>query len=312
MEREFEVLLYYKYTKISNPEVLVEEQKALCRKLELKGRIIIAQEGINGTLEGKSVNTQKYIDLLVQDERFKDIDFKRSTGTGNAFPKLKVKLRNEIVSLHLGNEDINPTEITGKYLSPEELHDWFEKRKEFYIIDMRNDYEQQVGYFENSILPGLKNFRDLPKVLPALSELKDKAVLTVCTGGVRCEKASGFLIKNGFTSVYQLYGGIVSYMEKYPNQNFLGKLYVFDNRIVMGFNTDAPEHRIISKCSKCGESSDNYIDCAYLHCKGHRHFLCCKNCMEFEENLYCSKNCFIKDNPETVLFKNNNHANMFS
>jgi UPF0176 protein len=287
----YEILLYYKYTTIEDPEALRISQEELCKRLNLKGRIIIAKEGINGTVEGLKEHTQTYIDEMVKDPRFSDIHFKRSEGTGTAFPKLSIKVRSEIVSAHLGEDDFSPVEITGKYLSAEELHEWLRSDKEFYLIDMRNDYEFKVGYFENSILAPFSNFRDLPKIIPAIEHLKHKTIVTVCTGGVRCEKASGFLVKHGFTDVYQLYGGIVSYMEKYPNQDFKGKLYVFDNRVVMGFNLEDSAHQVVGKCDKCGASSDNYVDCAYIHCKGHRHFICCESCLEKDGGVYCSDEC---------------------
>lgn len=151
---------------------------------------------------------------------------------------------------------------------------------------MRNAYEFKVGHFENSILPPMENFRDLPKVVEQIKHLKNKTVLTVCTGGVRCEKASGFLVANGFNNVYQLYGGIVSYMEKYPNEDFLGKLYVFDGRITMGFNTEDSKHKIVGKCSICGKSADTYRDCVNLHCPNKRHYVACDDCDE-KSNGYC-------------------------
>src|SRR6185369_5737909 len=116
-----------------------------------------------------------------------------------------------------------PNKLTGKRLKPEELHDWINSDKEFYIVDMRNGYEHLAGYFKGSILPAMDNFRDLPAFLKQIEHLKNKTVLTVCTGGVRCEKASGYLLANGFSDVYQLDGGIVTYMESYPNEDFLGK-----------------------------------------------------------------------------------------
>lgn len=273
-------------------------QKEICTELGLKGRIIIAEEGINGTVEGNVNNTQKYIEYMRSHEVFNDTEFKISDGDGQSFPKLSIKVRNEIVSAHLGDEDVNPKEVTGKYLDPEELHKWFEEGKEFYIVDMRNDYEHKVGYFKNSILPSLRNFRDLPKILNDLDHLKDKTVLTVCTGGVRCEKASGYLVTKGFKDVYQLKGGIVTYMEKYPNQNFLGKLYVFDNRVVMGFNTDSPEHVIVGRCEMCGKPSDHYINCKNDEC--HRHFICCEDCLHGEKSIYHSENCEITDKKKVI------------
>lgn len=287
----YQILLYYKYVNIENPTQLMIDQKKLCEDLDLKSRIIVSKEGINGTLEGLKANTEKYMEVMLSDSRFKDMNFKISEGTGNAFPKISVKIREELVSGHLGEDDVDPSITTGKYLSAEELHDLFKSGEEFYIIDMRNDYEHKVGYFQNSILPALKNFRDLPNVIGSLEHLKDKKIVTVCTGGVRCEKASGYLIKKGFKNVYQLHNGIVTYMEKYPNEDFLGKLYVFDGRVVMGFETDSDKHVIVSKCDKCGKISDNYIDCAYIHCKGHRHIVCCKDCYAIDGKAYCCTDC---------------------
>jgi len=266
----------------------MKEQKKLCEDLGLKGRIIVSSEGINGTIEGLAENAEKYVSVMKKDKRFQDINWKKSNGTGNAFPKLSVKVRNEIVSLHLGEKDLDPNKTTGKYLTAEELHEWFKTEKEFYIVDMRNDYEYLSGRFEKSVLPGLENFRDLKKELPKLEHLKNKTVLTVCTGGVRCEKASGFLLLNGFNDVYQLQNGIVTYMEKYPNEHFKGKLYVFDGRVTMGFNTESPEHEIVGRCEKCDSPSEHYINCSTVGC--HRHFILCENCSRSGKGV-CPKGC---------------------
>jgi UPF0176 protein len=284
------ILLYYKYVHISEPETFAREQRTLCEKLSLKGRIIIAHEGINGTVEGTYEATEEYIATMRADERFADMNFKLSDGTGTAFPRLSIKVRDEIVSLHLGDNDFTPEETTGKYISAEELHSWIhDKTKEFYIVDMRNDYEHKIGFFKNSILPPLKNFRDLPALLPKLEHLKDKTVVTVCTGGVRCEKASGFLVKNGFKDVYQLHNGIVTYMEKYPEEDFHGKLYVFDGRITMGFNSPTTPHTIVGACDKCGSPSENYVNCKLKSCNAH--FICCEACVEKTGGVFCGAVC---------------------
>lgn len=278
----YQILLYYKYVPIESPEETMSQQRTLCERLGLKGRIIVAKEGINGTVEGTIDNTEKYISEMVKDSRFADIHWKKSIGTGDAFPKLRVRVRPEIVSTHLAERDIDPRVTSGKYLEPEELYEWIHgpNTREFYIIDMRNDFEYAVGRFENSIFPGMEYFRDLPKQLESLSHLKNKTVLTVCTGGVRCEKASGFLLTQGFTDVYQLKGGIVSYMEKYPNLDFKGKLYVFDKRLVMGFNTNAVDHEVVGRCAQCNESCERLINCIDDDCA--RHFILCKSCSDPE------------------------------
>lgn len=282
------VLLYYKYIDIENPEEVRDGQRRLCEFLNLKGRIIVAREGINGTLEGLLKNTEKYIKAMRKIKPFKDINFKKSKGTGKAFPKLSIRVRPEIV--RSGMLDLNPNKVSGKYISAGELHQWLEKNREFFIVDMRNDYEYLSGYFEGSIFAGIHNFYDLPDTLPRLSHLKEKVVVTVCTGGVRCEKASGFLLENGFCDVYQLKDGIQSYMEKYPNQHFKGKLYVFDNRLTIGFNTDDSSHQIAGKCMHCQKLSDSYVNCAFDFC--HYHYICCNNCKDQSTNLaFCKKEC---------------------
>jgi UPF0176 protein len=334
MQESFEIILFYKYVAIDKPNEFMYAQKALCEQLGLKGRVIIAREGVNATLEGSPLALDRYCAELVSDPRFTDVHFKRSVGTtdGSAFPRLSVKVRAEIVSGHFADgekisgeveHDIDPTKVTGKRLKPEELRAWIDSGKvpglDFEIIDMRNDYEHAVGHFEGSILPPLKNFRDLPKAIhdPALSRLKaeqvktdhpkgeqskspqsnspqskstkfSKPILTVCTGGVRCEKASGYLIKQGFENVYQLDGGIVSYMEKYPGRDFLGSLYVFDKRHTMHF--DSPEvhaGRVIGKCALCGAKSETYTDCLNDGC--HSHFIACSACSDEQGRAMCSE-----------------------
>lgn len=284
----FEILLYYKYVTLTDPEAVRDEQRALCERLGLKGRIIVAHEGINGTVEGTRESTSEYIDAMEQTSYFKDISYKRSPGTGNAFPKLSVRARSEIVTA--GFPELNPQKVTGKYIDADTLHEWFETKKEFYIVDMRNDYEYASGFFENFIPSGLKNFFDLKEVLPKLAHLKNKSVVTVCTGGIRCEKASGFLVENGFTDVYQLKDGIQTYMERYPNKHFKGKLYVFDKRLTLGFNIESPEHEIVGRCFHCDSPADTYVNCEYNFC--HYHYICCMNCRDKETGLaFCKVTC---------------------
>ncbi len=265
---KYTILLYYKYVRIKDPKEMMIIQRAWCEALGLKGRIILAEEGINGTVEGEEANINKYIELVESDKRFRGINWKKSVGTGNAFKKLSVKVRPEIVTTGIPDKDFGPLKngphggaVTGKYLSAEKLKEWYEKNKEFYVVDMRNDYEFEVGRFKNSIWPeGLGHFRDVPKAIKSIENLKDKTVVTVCTGGVRCETASGLLIKYGFKEVYQLENGIVTFMEKYPNTYFEGKLLVFDGRETIGFNVDSKDHKIVGTCRICGETSENLVN----------------------------------------------------
>lgn len=287
MKKKHQVLLYYKYISLKNPEKFRDEQREICERLGLKGRIIVAKEGINGTLEGALDATEKYIEEMEKIPEFKGIIYKKSEGTGDAFPRLSVKVRAEVVSSHI--DGIDPTKSTGKYITADELHEWFESKKEFFLVDMRNDYEYLSGYFDNFIPSGMRNFYDLREVLPKLKHLKNKTVVTVCTGGIRCEKASSFLLKNGFSDVYQLKDGIQSYMEKYPNKHFKGKLYVFDKRLTVGFG-DSGEAEVVGRCLHCSNKSERYVNCEYNFC--HFHFISCDNCLDRETGFFfCKPEC---------------------
>lgn len=296
MEGNFEIILYYKYTTVGDPTAFMLWHKYLCAKLFLKGRVLIATEGINGTLEGTPQNIEEYCKALTSSSvketfgDFTDVVFKRSPGTGDAFGKLVVKVRKEIVSAHLGEDDVNPNELTGIHLPPDELKKWYESGeagKDFHIIDMRNTYEYKVGRFKGSTDAGMRNFRDLKDIVSNLEHLKDKKVLTVCTGGVRCEKASGYLLKKGFKDVYQLDGGMATYMEKFPGKDFDGSLYVFDNRITIDTTKD---RTVVGKCEYCNGDSEKYVNCMNNFC--HLHFIACEKCLEEREGkIFCVNNC---------------------
>lgn len=293
MRPDYTIALYYKYVHIKDPQALATSQRLLCERLGLTGRIIIAEEGINGTCEGLNDAVKEYCNELKKDPRFADVHFKLSEGTGAAFGRLSIKVRSEIVSTHLGEDNVDPRKETGTYLRPDELKKWYENGEDFVVVDMRNDFEFASGHFENSVPSGMKYFRDLAKVPENISTLKVKKVLTVCTGGVRCEKASAYLLKKGFKDVYQLDGGIVSYMEKYPNQEFKGSLYVFDNRMVMDFDKKAleigekPQHEIVGRCVVCATPSERYVNCENDDC--HIHYILCATCGA--NGSFCTEEC---------------------
>jgi len=279
-----QVLLFYKYVTIEDPAQLRDSLRVLATKHHLLGRVLVAEEGINGTLEGTIEDTEAFAAQLIQDPRLSDMNIKRSEGTGTSFNKLYVKVRDEIVGTRFPKK-VDPRVRTAPHLKPEELRSWYETGKNFVVVDMRNDYEYQSGHFKDSINPGLENSRDLPEALPKLEALKDKTVLTVCTGGVRCEKMSAFLLENGFTDVYQLENGMHAYMEQYPGKDFLGTLYTFDKRLTMDFGGD---REVIGRCKLCGDSTEKYVNCANNFC--HLHFLACGNCQK-EEGTSCSVEC---------------------
>ena len=283
---QFQVLLFYKYVAIEKPEELKASYLLLCEKHQLKGRTIIAHEGINSTLEGTRENTEKFLQEFLQDTRFSDMQIKRSVSEGKSFPRLSVKVRNEIVGTRFPKE-VDPTKKTGIYLKPEELREWYEKGKDFVVVDMRNSYEFESGHFKNSIDPGMTASRELPEKIATIKEqVKDKPVLTVCTGGVRCEKMSAYLLHEGFKDVYQLDGGMHSYMEKYPGKDFLGTLFTFDDRLVMDFGG---KREVIGKCKRCNALNEQYQNCANAECN--MLFLICNDCMSSEGPGFCSEKC---------------------
>ncbi len=283
---KYEVLLFYKYIDIDAPQELAAWVKDRATALALTGRVIVAHEGINGTLEGVVENTEAFAREFLADPRFSDVQIKRSKGTGGSFPKLSVKVRKEIVGTGFREEEANPRVKTAPRISPEELRKWYEERRDFVVVDMRNNYEFASGHFKNSVQPDISSSRHLPLAMRRLEPLKDKTVVTVCTGGIRCEKMAAYLQNKGFSNVQQLDGGIHSYMEKYPGRDFLGTLYTFDQRATMHFGGD---REVIGKCRLCGATSEWYADCAELSC--HLHFIACEKCRASDGSAYCSDEC---------------------
>lgn len=279
------ILLYYKYVDIKYPEAIKQWQRSLCESLELTGRIIIAHEGINGTVAGTDEATQAYIKAMNEHELFGDIDFKTAQGGSESFPKLKIKVKNEIVRL-----GVDPAKVTikdtGQHLTPQQTHELLSnKPKDLVILDTRNNYESAVGTFEGSITPDIRYFRQLPAYLDEnIDKFKDKEVLMHCTGGVRCERATALLVQKGVAKkVYQVKGGIHRYIEQYPDGHFRGKNYVFDKRITVKVNDD-----ILGSCYLCKKPCDDYFNCLNALCN--KHFICCEPCLK-EFNKTCSSQC---------------------
>lgn len=287
MNKLYRVLLYYKYVPIKDAEDFAKQHLELCNELGLMGRIIVADEGINGTVSGTIEQTEKYKHSLRSDPRFKDIVFKEDEAEGHAFKRMKVRYRKELVTLRLEN-DINPLELTGKYLSPKEFFEQMGS-PDTVVIDARNDYEFDLGHFKGAIKPNIKSFRELPDWIRKNKEkLKDKKILTYCTGGVRCEKFSGWLLEEGFNDVGQLHGGIVTYGKdpEVKGQLWDGKCYVFDERISVPVNQ--VEEVVVGKDYFTGDPCERYVKCANPECN--LHLLC----SEENEHFYlrsCSHEC---------------------
>ncbi len=263
--KPFRVLLYYLYVPIENPEEFASDHLKLCKELELKGRILVAEEGINGTVSGTFEQIERYMETMKADTRFAEIVFKIDEAEHHAFKKMHVRPRKELVTLRL-EDDINPKEVTGQYLSPKEFYEAMQDENTV-VIDARNDYEYDLGHFRGAVRPDIKAFRELPQwIKENKEEFADKKILTYCTGGIRCEKFSGWLVKEGFQDVGQLHGGIVTYGKDSEVQGELwdGQCYVFDERISVPINQK--EHVIVGKDYFSGEPSERYVNCANPEC----------------------------------------------
>ncbi|MHC5269393.1 oxygen-dependent tRNA uridine(34) hydroxylase TrhO [Enterococcus sp. LJL98] len=296
---DYRVLLYYNYTKIEDPETFAKEHLAFCKSLGLKGRILVAEEGINGTASGTIEATQQYMDWMHGDERFKDTWFKIDESEGHAFRKMFVRPRKELVALNL-EEDIDPLRLTGKYLDPKAFKEAL-LDEDTIVLDARNDYEFDLGHFRGAIRPDIRNFRELPQWIRENKEqFMDKKVVTYCTGGIRCEKFSGWLLREGVEDVSQLHGGIAMYGKDPEVQGELwdGKMYVFDDRISVEINH--VDKQVVGKDWFDGTPCERYINCGNPACNRQiitseeneaKHLGgCCYECAASETNRYIKRN----------------------
>lgn len=297
---KYQVLLYYKYVYIEDPETFAAEHLKFCKEVGLKGRILVAEEGINGTVSGTVEQTQKYMDMMHADARFQDMMFKIDEHEGHAFKKMHVRPRKELVTLRL-EDDIDPHELTGEYLEPKEFRAAME-RDDVVILDARNDYEYDLGHFRGAIRPDIETFRELPEWVRENRDMfEGKKILTYCTGGIRCEKFSGWLVREGFEDVAQLHGGIAVYGKDPEVQGDLwdGRMYVFDERISVPVNQK--EHVIVGKDYFDGKPCERYVNCANPECN--RQMLC----SEENEHKYlrgCSQECRVT--PRNLYVKEHN------
>lgn len=277
---KYTIILFYKFVRIDDPALFRTEQIALCESLNLKGRMLIAHEGINGTFEGREADIESYKKALWRDPRFSDLVFKESTGKGDGFPQLRIKVRKEVVTLGAGEFDVQKETAPG--VSAEELEAMYARNDDFVVLDLRNDFEIEVGQFERTHDPGLRFFRDLPHKLDSIAHLKQKKVVAVCTGGIRCEKATCLLRKEGFENLYQLKDGIHTYMQKFPGKRFKGTLYVFDNRQVTPI-AETSEREVISRCFFCRAFTEDFYSDDTV--RPSRKVICCVNCIESHAEL---------------------------
>lgn len=281
----YKVLLYYNFTHLEDPREVVANHTEVCKALQLKGRILINEQGVNGTVGGKPHMIEKYKEYMDKHEQFAGTDFKISQANNNPFPKLSVKQRKELVTTE-AKSDIDLCQRV-QHIKPKTLHLWLQQEQDnLTLLDMRNDYEWRIGRLKDAVRPPMKYFRDLKDHIGFYEQFKGDKIVLFCTGGIRCEPASALLVEHGFDpdNLYQLEGGIMKYVDKYGSDGFyIGDCFVFDDRVSIEVDGE-----VLSECDICGEESKQYRNCRNKYCN--KLFIGCDSCMHEMDNT-CSKKC---------------------
>ena len=231
----------YKFEPLDDIDALIPGFQSICDDLDLKGSIYFSPNGINFSLAGREEAIEQYLYYMEQDKRLLDIPLKKTYSETQPFRRMKVRSKKEIISL--GRDDINPSELTGDYVTPKELYAMYENNEDVIVLDTRNEYETRVGLFENAVDLQLDTFRDFPDAIKQLpEEYKDKQIVMYCTGGIRCEKASAVMLKAGFSDVRQLEGGVLDYFKETGGKYWNGDCFVFDERVALDTNLNETEY----------------------------------------------------------------------
>ncbi len=278
---------FYKYHYITEPKAFRDQLYMAWEQLGVLGRIYVADEGINAQLSLPTKNLEAFKTHLNGIDFLRDIRLNTAVeDDGKSFFKLAIKVRKKIVSDGISDPGFDVTKI-GTHLKAEEFNSLTDK-DDVIVVDMRNHYESEVGHFEHAILPDVVNFREqLPMVADMLKDKKDKPVVMYCTGGIRCEKASAYMLYKGFKEVYQLEGGIINYANQVKakglRNKFHGKNFVFDERL-----SEPVTDEILAKCHQCGNPADSHTNCANVACN--LLFIQCPACQAKYDNC-CSEEC---------------------
>ncbi len=298
------ILLYYIFTPLADPEAIKLWQKSLCENLNLHGRILVSTTGLNGTVGGDMDKLKTYIKTTKQYPAFKKIVFKWSDGSREDFPRLSVKTRKELVGFKNSEDEFTVDESGvvggGKHLKPKQIHELIEKYGDDVVFfDGRNEHEAKIGKFKNAVVPNTNTSRDFIAELESdkYDDLKDKKIITYCTGGIRCEVISSMMKKRGFNDVYQIDGGIVKYGEAYGDDGLWeGSLRVFDKRMTVEFSDEA---KTIGECTHCKGKTSNFENCALAECNDL--VLICKECTADPALLFHTDDCHKAHEAKTAI-----------
>lgn len=290
---DYSIITFYRYTKIEKPAELRETLLALCQELKILGRILIAEEGINGAVSGTKKAIITFKEEIEKDKRFNGLTYREQENDTNAYHKLVVRLRKEVCAFATAVNVDN----AGVRISPTKIKQWYDRKEDFLVVDARNDYEYDVGHFQNALKMPIKNFRQFPEALPFLRPHQNKKIVLYCTGGIRCEKASAYLKEQGFPEVYHLEGGVINYVNQFPDTYWQGGLFVFDDRLVSDLG------KPITNCVHCQTKTSQYINCHNLDCD--KLIVSCQECQKTMEKT-CSEEC--KNAPRKRVLKEKQQA----
>ena len=237
----------YKFIPIKNELVLQETILQRSTNLNLKGTVLISRKGINFSVSGTKNNIDKFLLFIRSDSRFADVDVKITYNAYQPFRKMLVRIKKEIISM--GIEEIDPFQFTGQKISPKELNKKLNNNEDIVLLDTRNEYEVRLGTFKNAIDLNLDSFRDFPKEIEKLrKKLNGKEVVMFCTGGIRCEKASALMLKNGFENIQQIDGGVINYFKETGGRHWNGDCFVFDDRVALDKDLLETDYVLCFRC----------------------------------------------------------------
>ena len=295
------IYTFYRFKDLKNIKYIKDQLDKFSKDKLILGTILIANEGINGTISGTKKDLNEFIHLIKQILEIRKLSVKISQNKFIPFYRLKIRLKKEIVTI--GDNSIKPEKMTGKYVHPKKW-DKIVNDKKYLLIDTRNEYEVDIGTFKNAKNPKTKSFRNFPKYIENLKLKKDQPIAMFCTGGIRCEKASSYLIKKGYKEVYQLDGGILNYLEFNKDNNkssWRGECFVFDNRVSVNKKLEKGFHDQCYGCRHPISKNDKKL-------KSFKKGISCKYCIKYKSSTKMRSSAERQKQIDSAEEKNINHS----